>query len=174
MMKRKFTMPKKFTRKTPLISREECFALLPGYSINAMNLLKRGNHNPYYEEIESLSKIFVALITHYSEPIESIINCMEKAMYDAYKEELDKIEHEIQRLFKIRKNTPIHSLFGEREIEKLTIQISELEKCKSVSVKEIIQGVIYDTLDKASQTLVDRIPGNYKLQEYESRGNPFQ
>lgn len=95
-------------------------------------------------------------------------------MYDAYKEELDKIEHEIQRLFKIRKNTPIHSLFGEREIEKLTIQISELEKCKSVSVKEIIQGVIYDTLDKASQTLVDRIPGNYKLQEYESRGNPFQ
>ncbi|MFO3149339.1 hypothetical protein SCR18_10165, partial [Legionella pneumophila serogroup 1] len=136
--------------------------------------LKLGNHTPYYEEIESLSKIFVALVTHYSEPIESIINCMEKAMYAAYKEELDKIEHEIQRLFKIRKNTPIHSLFGEREIEKLTIQISELEKRKSVPVKEIIQGVIYDTLDKASQTLVDRIPGNYKLQEYESRGNPFQ
>ncbi|HAT8102663.1 TPA: hypothetical protein GDG55_09495, partial [Legionella pneumophila] len=138
------------------------------------NLLKRGNHTLYYEEIESLSKIFVALVTHYSEPIESIINCMEKAMYGAYKEELDKIEHEIQRLFKIRKNTPIHSLFGEREIEKLTIQISELEKRKSVPVKEIIQGVIYDTLDKASQALTDRMPANYKLQEYENRGNPFQ
>lgn len=167
-------MPKKFTRKIAFISREECFALLPGYSINAMNLLKIGNHTAYYEEIESLSKIFITLVTHYSEPIESIINCMEKAMNGAYKEELDKIDNEIQRLFKIRKNTPIHSLFGEREIEKLTIQISELEKRKSVSIKEIIQGVIYDSLDKASQALADRIPGNYKLQEYETRGNPFQ
>lgn len=167
-------MSKRSTGKIPLISREECFALLPGYSINAMNLLKLGNHTAYYEEIESLSKIFIALVAHYSESTQSIITCMEKAMHDAYIEELSDIDYEIQRLFKIRKDTPIHTVFGEREIAKLTMQMTELEKRKSTPIKEIIQGVIYDSLDKASQAIADKMQGNYNSQEFEVRTNPFQ
>lgn len=160
-------MPKRPKGKIPLITKEEFFALLATYSVNAMQSQKLGAHKSYNEEIESLSRICANLITHYEETPQSIIQCMEEAMNNAFTIELQEIDYEIKHLFNKRKNTPLNTSFGEREIAQLTMQINDLEKRKTIAIKEIIQGVIYDSLDQTSRTKGIEMPINFNLLDYQ-------
>ncbi len=159
-------MSKRANRKQPLLSRAECDALLPTCCTNAMYAHKSGNQEAYLAEIDSLSKICDNLITHHHETCSSVITQMEKVMTDAHNLEIEEIDKKIKLLFNRRKQTPCNSFYCEQEVIKLTTDIRILEERKTMPIKDTIQGIIHDSLDKAIKVLGTE-PGSFNLYQYE-------
>lgn len=159
-------MSKRATRKLPLLSRAECDALLPKCCINAMSAHKSNHQDAYLAEIDSLSKICDNLITHHHQTFALVIRQMEKAMTDTHNLEIDEIDKKIKLLFNRRKQTPCNSSYCEQEVIKLTTEIRILEERKMMPVKDTIEGIIHDSLDKAIKVLGIE-PGSFNLSQYE-------
>lgn len=152
--------------RPPLLVREECDALLPTCCINAMSAHKLSDREVYLSEIDFLSKICDNLISHYHEPVHSVIARMEKVMTEAHNNEIEGINKKIKHLFNLRKNTPCNSEYCEQEVIKLTTKIHILEERKAIPVKDTIQSIICESLDKAIKAL-GTDPGNFNLAQYE-------
>ncbi|CEG56208.1 hypothetical protein [Legionella fallonii] len=161
-------MSKRTNTKPPLLSREECDALLPTCCVNAMSAHKLNCEDSYLAEIDSLSKICDNLVTHHHETFPSVIAQMEKVMTDAHNHEMEEIDKKIKHLFNLRKQTPCNSSYCEQEVIKLTTEIHMLEERKAIPVKDTIQGIIYESVDKAIRVLGAE-PGNFNLSQYEYR-----
>lgn len=159
-------MSKRANRKQPLLSRAECDSLLPVCCTNAMSAHKANNQEAYLAEIDSLSKICDNLITHHHRTFSSVIAQMEKVLTDAHNLEIAEIDKKIKLLFNRRKQTPCNSSYCEQEVIKLTTEIRILEERKMIPVKDTIQGIIYESLDKAIKVL-GTDPGNFHLSQYE-------
>lgn len=137
------------TDPTQLQSREECLKLLSASSISAMRLRKLGeNHSAYPKQIASLADVCAHLMTVYSEEPQSVVSKMEEYIVTELKKERQFIDSEITTLFERRKRYTANTLWGEKEIVDLTVQISTLERRRSIPMEELIQGVICDTLNK--------------------------
>lgn len=152
---------------SPLLTRDECEAMLSKCCISAMRAFKFIDKTNYFAEIDSLSKISHNLITHYQESPYAIIERMERIMANAHDNELTEIDNKIKYLFNVRKQTPANSLYCEHQIIKLTTEISILEKRKLMPVKDTIQSIICDTLHRAIKVLGTEVPTHFCLTQYE-------
>ncbi len=159
-------MSKRTNRKLPLLSRAECDALLPACCTNAMSAHRSNNQDAYLAQIDSLSKIFDNLITHHHETCSSVIAQMEKVMTNAHNLEIEEIDKKIKLLFNRRKQTPCNSFYCEQEVIKLTTDIRILEERKAMPVKDTVEGIIHESLDKAIKVF-GTDPGSFNLSQYE-------
>ena len=151
-----------------LLSKKECYSLISTYSSSAMRLRNLAI-NSYTTEIDSLARICTYLINFYSVKPQTIIERMEKTISDAFIKELELIDNEINTLFNRRKNAPHNTINGEQDIINLTVQINNLKQRKLVSVSELIQGIICDTLTHAGTVHGAEMPLDFNLDEYECR-----
>jgi hypothetical protein len=155
------------SEEPPLLSHEECNVLLTFLSVNAMQAHMLSNKTAYHNEINSLSKTCANLITQHHEIPQSIIARIETALEDAHSAELIEIDSQIKHLFYNRKQVPANSFCGEQEIMKLTTQITELEERKTIPVKEVIQRIVYDSLEQAIRVNGVEMPADFNLSQYE-------
>ncbi len=153
----------------PLLSQEECDNLLSSCSVNAMHAHKSGNKDAYHEEISSLARACHSLITHHLKDPYLMITYMETAMCHAHNEELKELDNKITHLFNLRKQAPADTFYGEQQIINLTTQITILEECKAMPVKEIIHKIVYESLDQAIKAHGTEMPVNFNLTHYEYR-----
>lgn len=161
-------MSKDKTKQPLLQSKDECHSLLSVYSISAMRLRKLGDHHTAYpEQIVSLAKVCAHLITAYSEKPEAVITQMEHSLATELKNELKIIDSEITTLFNRRKKSTPNTLYGEKEIVDLTLQISTLKRRKAIPMAEIIQRVICDTFNQISIDHGAILLGNFNPDGYE-------
>lgn len=160
-------MSKVTSEETPLHSQEECIVLLKSASINAMHNHKFCNKTSYHDQIDAIAKICDVLITQHHLSPQSIITHMETTMSDTHNKELEEIDKKIKYLFNLRKQAPLNTFYGEQEIIKQTTQICELEKCKSMPIKEIIHEIIYKSLEKAIKIHGTEMPDDFNLDQYE-------
>ncbi|MCL9682675.1 hypothetical protein [Legionella maioricensis] len=151
----------------PLLSQEECDNLLSTCSVNAMHAHKSGNNDVYHEEISSLAIACHVLITHHLKAPHLIIAQMETAMCNARREDLEVIDNKIKHLFNLRKEAPADTFYGEQQIINITTQITILEECKAMPIKEIIQKIIYESLEQAIKIHGTEMPVNFNLTQYE-------
>ena len=151
----------------PLLSLEECDNLLSTCSVNAMQAHKSGNRDVYHEEINSLSRACHNLITHHLKDLHFIIAQMETAIGEARKEDMEEIDHKIKHLFSLRKQAPADTFYGEQQIINITTQITILEECKAMPIKEIIQKIIYESLERSIKVHGTEMPANFNLAQYE-------
>ncbi|KTD64954.1 hypothetical protein [Legionella shakespearei] len=137
------------TDLSQLQSREECLKLLSASSISAMRLRKLGdNHSAYPKQIASLAEVCAHLMTVYSEEPQSIVAKMEESLVTELQKERQFIDSEITTLFERRKRFTANTMYGEKEIVDLTVQISTLERRRSMPMGELVQKVICDTLNQ--------------------------
>jgi hypothetical protein len=164
-------MPQNKGKEPPLISRENCETFIKTYSINSFRTYKSVNKDIYNNEINSLSRICAILITHYHETPQTVIASIETSLRENHSKELNDIDCRIKHLFNIRKQAPAHTLFGEQQVIKLTTQINDLEQCRAMSVKETIQRIVFESIDRAIKVYGAEIPVNFNLNQYEY--NPY-
>lgn len=156
-------MSKVIGEEFSLPSQEECIALLESTSINAMHNHKFCNKSLYRD----LAKICDILVTQYHLSPHEIITHMETAMMNTHTKELEEIDKKIKYLFNLRKQAPSNTFYGEQEIIKQTTQICELEKCKTMPIKETIKEIVYQSLENAIKIYGTEMPYDFNLNLYE-------
>lgn len=148
-------------------TQQECYGLVQKHSVNAFRYKKNGIENNYQREVKLLSRNCTLLINTFGESPQPIIVCMETAMKAIHGLEVKAINDEIRRLFMRRKNLPVNNAYCEREIADLTFHIDSLEQRKLTPITEIIQGIIFDALDRASRSDGAHIPSTFNIHEYQ-------
>lgn len=133
------------------LSPTECYELIAFYGLRAIRFKKIPNETMYHQEVNLLAKTCSHLIhIHQAEP-HHVITKIETALIEACQNERIKIEEDIQLLFNKRKHISSNSSQGESEITKMTMQIAELEKRKSIPSENHIPCILYDTVQEASR-----------------------
>lgn len=153
--------------KEPHLSKEGCDAKLHTCCVNALNTHKLAKKEAYRTEIDSLSNACTDLLCHFNESLSLLIARMETVMRDAHNNELTDIDSQIKHLFNLRKQAPANTFSGEQEIIKLTNQITALEHRKTISIKDTIQKIVYESLELAIRVNGVQMPENFNLSQYE-------
>lgn len=157
--------------KTNSTSKNEAYTKLSEYCINAMKHRKMNDHyEGYLSEIKGATEPCNCLLTEHQETVKDIINYMEKILLEAHTEELQKLEGTIVSLFDRRKRTAPNTAYGEKEIIHLTEEINILKKRKTISIAEIIESIIRDTLNETIRNSNPKELQYYTPDAYEYHG----
>lgn len=135
--------------KKELPSQEASYALIKSQSGRAMHYLMFHEEDKYTQEIDALAETCANLLNKYDEHIDFVVKRMEASMAASYLHNLKELDKNIKNYQTKRAGLSSSTFYGEKEIETLSRQIKILEKAKNESPRNLMQGIVTDTLAQA-------------------------